>query len=372
MWRMRRFSYAVAAIAIAGAGAVLATGVSPRAASASPHAGQSVKVAMIGSSDIMSGGLLPESGPVGDLGDFTFTNLAPGSVSAASLAAFDTAVLNVHSAEINCNLSVLSASAETDLGTFVSGGGKLIIYDSECPAQNYGWLPFPFTTNNPGARGAQGTLTIAEENILASASVSSPHFIDAPNLGSHSDAVGDMNVMTTKDPNWCLSMSGTNVNNVTGPVHAYARHGSGLIMYNGLDMDTMGDESVPPFPNGLQKIWLQELQAPLHASQADLPCGVLVIGTPTAPMIVHSATPTRTATPLATNTPVPTKTSAQPTPPKPTATQPTSQVLGIVRAPNTGSGPGDAQMRLGWLLLAVAMLSGGAVLSTVALRARRR
>ncbi len=208
MRELRRFALAIAGIAIAGAVMVLGIGVSPRSASADPHAGQSVNVAVIGSPGVTSGGVLPVSGAVGELGDFAFTNLAPASVSTANLAAYDTAVLNVHSAEIACNLNALSASAKSDLGSFVSSGGKLIIYDSECPVQqDYSWLPFPFTTNNPGAAGAQGTLTIAEENVLASASASSPHYVDAVGLGSNTDAVGDMNVMTTLDPNWCLSMS---------------------------------------------------------------------------------------------------------------------------------------------------------------------
>ena len=41
------------------------------------------------------GGCLPIVGPVGALGDFNFTPMSPAAVSAANLAAFDTAVLNV-------------------------------------------------------------------------------------------------------------------------------------------------------------------------------------------------------------------------------------------------------------------------------------
>ncbi len=80
-----------------------------------------------------------------------------------------------------------------------------------------------------------------------------------------------------------------------------------------------------------------------------------------------------TATPAATATSAP-PTQAPPTaiPPQSTATQPGGGAAGVITGPNTGSGPGNAQLRLGWLLLAVAMLSGGAVLSTAALRTRRR
>jgi hypothetical protein len=244
---------------------------------AAPHTGQSVNVLVIGGADVTNGGELVITGAAGGLGDFTFTELFSTTVDAAALSGKDTAVLNVASNDLDCDVDAIGASGQAALVTFVAAGGKLIIYDSECSPQDYSWLPFPFTTNNPGAQGAEGTLTIVEENLLSTAAAGS-HFIDAANLGSESDAVGDMNVMTTFNPNWCLDMSGTNDTPVTGPVHAYARHGSGIIIYNGLDVDDMGDENSPPFPNGLEKIWLQELQLPLRPTQQDLPCGVTVVG----------------------------------------------------------------------------------------------
>lgn len=270
-----------AAIALLLAGVIISlTGMQ---AAADPHLGQSVNVAIIGSPGVINGGSLPTAGPVGELGDFTFTNLAPGAVNAANLAAYDTVVLNVASPEMACTTGTLSAAAKTDLVNFVGSGKKLIIYDSECAAGvgvDYSWLPFPFTTSNPGALGATGTLTIVEDNTLSHNSAADPHFIDAPNLGSQTDAVGDMNVMTTIDPNWCLDMSGTNIQGVTGPVHTYARFGSvgnvGLMIYNGLDVDFMGFEPTPPAPNGLRKIWVQELQQPFNPD--NLPCKVPVVG----------------------------------------------------------------------------------------------
>ncbi len=242
--------------------------------------GASLDVAIIGSPGVINGGTLPTTGPVGELGDFTFTNLAPVNVNAANLALYDTVVLNVASSEMSCNTGTLSAAAKADLVAFVGGGGKLIIYDSECPSQDYSWLPFPFTTSNPGAMGAYGTLTIVEENTLSSSDSTDPYYIDAPNLGSITDAVGDMNVMTTYDPNWCLDMSGTNALGTTGPVHTYAKYPSGtdvgLIIYNGLDVDYLGFEPAPPAPNGLRKIWVQELQQEFNPS--NLPCGFTVVG----------------------------------------------------------------------------------------------
>jgi hypothetical protein len=92
-----------------------------------------------------------------------------------------------------------------------------------------------------------------------------------------------MNVMVTLDPNWCLDMSGTNVNQVTGPVHTYARSGTvgsvGLIIYNGMDVDYLSDNTPPDAATGagnLAKIWLQELQQPFNPD--NLPCAVPVAG----------------------------------------------------------------------------------------------
>ncbi len=244
---------------------------------ADPHTGQSSKVAIIGSPGVINGGTFPITGAVGELGDFTFTNLAPANVNAANLAAYDTVLMNVASSQMGCNVDTLSTTAKADLVAFVNNGGKLIIYDSECSPQNYAWLPYSFTTNNPGAQGARGTLTIIEENILSISPPGDTHYIDYVALGQNTDAVGDMNVMTTLDSKWCLDMSGTNINQVTGPVHTYAKYGSGLIVYNGLDVDYLSGGSDPV--NGLRKIWVQELQA----ASSLLPCGRKVVGITLSP-----------------------------------------------------------------------------------------
>lgn len=281
---------------------------------ANPHTGQSVNVVIIGGSTLDTstpcgytsaaanvmyatwGGCLPVTGSAGELGDFTFTAMNPSAVSAASLALYDTAVLNVATTAMNCNTNTLTTSQKADLVAFVQGGKKLVIYDSECyPGPvNYNWLPFPFTTANPGAMGAQGTLTIVEENTLSSNSSSNPHYIDTAYLSSNTDAVGDMNVMTTYDPNWCVDMSGTNYLNKTGPVHTYAKYPSGtdtgLMIYNGLDQDyQLYGES------NLRKMWVQELQQPFNPS--GLPCGITVVGiTLTPPSAINMVGGTHTVT----------------------------------------------------------------------------
>ena len=265
----------------------------------SPVSAQSVNVVIIGGTSLDTinpcsyygnaanvmgstyGGCLPVAG-TSDLNAINFTAMAPSAVSAASLATYDTAVLNMASNAMACNPNNLTAQAKIDLVDFVDEGKKLIIYDSECyPGPiDYSWLPYPFTTANPGALGASGTLTVVENNSLSgtigdsSCTGVDPYCIDVAYLGSYTDAVGDMNVMTAHDPNWCVDMSGTNAINVTGPVHTYAKYppatDSGLIIYNGLDVDYMTISGSGH--DELQKIWVQELQQPFNPS--GLPCGI--------------------------------------------------------------------------------------------------
>lgn len=148
-----------------------------------------------------------EFAPLGDLSMFNFTPMTSTAVNSASLASYDTAVLMMASSALACNSANLSAQAKADIVSFIASGKKLIIYDPECvPGPNYSWLPFPFVTANPGATGSfGGTLTIVEENTLSKKDPASPYYIDTANLTSTTDAVGDMNVMTTYDPNWSLT-----------------------------------------------------------------------------------------------------------------------------------------------------------------------
>ena len=238
---------------------------------------QSVNVAVISSLYVTNGGIFPTTttGPTGSFTDFHFfilpainvslSALGPGGICGAT--GCDTVLLNVASSDLSCNLNTLNNQQKADLIQFVHNGYKLIIYDSECQTQDYSWLPYPFTTSNPGAMGAHGTLTIIEENTLSSNDPISPYYINAPMLGSQSDAVGDMNVMTTLDPNWSLDMSGTNILGVSGPVHTYAKYPSGtdygLIIYNGLDVDYLYSSTIPnsSSPGGnLAKLWLPGIQ----------------------------------------------------------------------------------------------------------------
>ncbi|MDI3539066.1 MAG: hypothetical protein PWQ52_189 [Methanolobus sp.] len=250
----------------------------------------SSNIAIIGGPVVQNGGTFPTSG--GDFNSMSFTTMNRADVNAANLALYDTVVLNVaspyYSGGLGCDIDNLNATQKADIVAFVAAGNKLIIYDSECPTQDYSWLPYPFTTSNPGAYGGTGVLTIVEENTLSSANPISPYYIDNATLGTSTDAVGDMNVMTTFDSHWCLDMSGTNYLQQTGPVHTYAKYpegtDTGLIIYNGLDVDYMSSS----YPSGgagaiLQEIWLQELQQPFNPS--NLPCGFTVVGLSLTPNV---------------------------------------------------------------------------------------
>ena len=256
---------------------------------ATPHPGQSVNVAIISAPGVINGGTFP-TGSNPSFAAFNFTNLPVANVDAANLATFDTVLLNVASSGMGCNVNTLSAGQKADLVNFAAAGNKLIIYDSECyPGPvDYSWLPYPFTTAKPGVPTAFG-LAIVENNFLStlvgdpSCLLGDPHCINAAMLEQQTDAVIDMNIMMTLDPNWCVDMSGTLFTGITWPAHTYAKiptgTDQGLIIYNGLDVDYMSSSSVPSTTSGggnLAKIWLQELEQPFDPS--NLPCGIPVIG----------------------------------------------------------------------------------------------
>jgi uncharacterized protein YegL len=282
-----------------------ATGYAP----ACPGGSWSHNIALVpnASGQFVKGGPLPTSGP--EFGGMTFTDLPAANISAASLSAFDTLVIN-RVCDVNTRLT---ASQKAAINNWIAGGGKLIIYDADvcsgADQPDYSWLIYPFTTDNPGAMGAQGTLTIVEDNSLSSPNPASPYYIDTADLSNNTDAVGDANVMLAKDVNWCGDMQATNVNQRTGYVHTYAYYQQGMLLYNGLDTDSMSNQ-------WMRKIWVLELcQNPLN----HLPCSVhipTITPTPTPTGIVTATpTPTATRTPTATSTrtPTPTATVCPPT-----------------------------------------------------------
>jgi hypothetical protein len=178
-------------------------------------------------------------------------------------SAFDTVVLNSV-----CDIGAFLADVQfkSRIESFVSNGGKLIIWDSECLNTDYSKFALPFQTNNPGQLGAQGTLTDVEDNTLSSANPSSPYYVDDAAVASQTDAVGDANVFTTFDPRWFVDLRAKNASGVDGPAQAYANLGQGLVIYSGLDKDFLPGASFDPAAtNGashLNRIWLLELLQP--------------------------------------------------------------------------------------------------------------
>jgi Bacterial Ig-like domain (group 1)/Dockerin type I domain len=250
------------------------------------------------------GGTLPTS-----FAGMTFANLDLSALSASSLSSFDTVAL-VQVCDVN---RALMSQQKIDLLNFISRGGKLIIWDSECadrgdfpPTPDYSWLPFPFTSNNPGPTGnaARNTtdLAVIEQNSLSCDSAAQACFIDTANIAVNTDAVGDMNVMVVGTSDWCIDMVGRNVLGVAGPVQAYQRFGSGLIIWSGLDMDCVQSSCVPgPANPKLAKVWELDLRQPFNPSSG-LSCGPVGAKVVLAPVTVPANPPGTTHTVTATVT----------------------------------------------------------------------
>lgn len=200
----------------------------------------------------------------------TFTRIGPGDLSAATLAEYDTLVLSQA-----CNIGQLPKAQLNELVDWVAAGHKLIIYDSDECGQpvDYAWLPYHFSTDNPGAMGsAQGTFEIVADDSMISADPALPSYIDSAKFVGIE--IGDANVMVTQDLRWCGNAEAVNLHGERGFVHAYALYGGGLIIYNGLDTDNISSA-------GMYKLWQQELAQPwdsVTGKPMGLPCQRRVAG----------------------------------------------------------------------------------------------
>jgi len=227
------------------------------------------------------------------VGDATKANPLPG---------FDTVALN-GICDIGSNTFLGNATFRNRVQDFVVRGGKLIIWDSECQNTDYSKFFLPFTTNNPGALGASGTLQDVEENALSSSDPLSPAFVNVGLVSTGTDAVGDANVFLTFDPNWCVDMKAKNaVLPDFKPVHTYAVLGRGLLLYSGFDRDAM-QSNASASPNSgaffLARIWERELKQAWNPS--GLPCDVAatqatIVLAPTSATLDVGQTHTVTAT----------------------------------------------------------------------------
>ena len=175
----------------------------------------------------------------------TFWSVPPDSARPAALApslGVDTVVLS----QICDAKTSLGDAFKGALADWVARGNKLIIQDSDgCgpgSQPDYSFLPLPLKTANAGARGATGALRFVESSALASDDPSSPFWVDMPSWqakanGNPSNDLGDSNLITDYGAGWCGALTGTNVTGARGFVLAYARHGRGTIIYDGVDFD---------------------------------------------------------------------------------------------------------------------------------------
>ncbi len=201
--------------------------------------------------------------------------------SFSSVGSNDTVILF----QVN-TVSGLTAAQKATLVSFVTGGGKLIIWDSDAGAttitpNDYSWLPatLNFNTSVPGQLGARGgILMITEENDLSSNISSNPKFINTSNITQFTDAVGDANVVKTNGTDWCQDMFAQNraTPPQSGPGHMYSRLGSsvgnGFIVYSALDWDFATGGGIGG--NELRKMLQFELEV---NNTSNLPCQVPVV-----------------------------------------------------------------------------------------------
>jgi hypothetical protein len=217
---------------------------------------------------IIHGGLLDLSS---ERPGVSFAQIEIDDLTAETLAQYDTLVLSQV-----CNVSQLPAPQLAAIVNWVAAGHKLIIYDSDECAEpvNYDWLPYCFTTSNPGARGStSGEFVIVAEDSMISADPDSPIYVDEAEM-SASTEIGDANVMITQDVHWCCNAEAENLLGQRGCVHAYAFYGTGLIIYNGLDTDSI---SAP----AQYQLWQNELAQPwdsVEGTSMGLPCQRRVVG----------------------------------------------------------------------------------------------
>ncbi len=198
-------------------------------------------------------------------GRIAFTRVPPGAVSPTLLEpaeGFDTVVLSQV-----CDIKTsVPDSFKRALVEWVGRGHKLIIHDSDlCDSDHtpdYSFLPYRFSTSNPGQKGAESKkLIFVEENAVANSTVDDPAFLDVGAWASKANELGDSNTVKDSDPHWCGHLVTRNVLNVNGFVETYAHYGRGLIVYDGFDYDQAGNaqyhrlatrELAQPFdPDGL-------------------------------------------------------------------------------------------------------------------------
>jgi outer membrane protein OmpA-like peptidoglycan-associated protein len=193
---------------------------------------------------------------------YRFTQLGAAQVDQSALAGASMVMIN----GLCVGDDVLAPWQDTMLAQWVSAGHKLSIHDADMCGKptHYSLLPYPFTSNNPGARGAKGDrlIMVEDDSLGTSDKTDKAHYFDPLVYAQNGNQLGDANTVTTHDPHWCGHLFGTNVNHVNGFMQMYAPYGQGVFIYNGFDHD---DDNVPSY----QRVRELEIKQPIPA---DLPC----------------------------------------------------------------------------------------------------
>jgi Bacterial Ig-like domain (group 1) len=200
----------------------------------------------------------------------------------AALAPFDTLILY----EV-CDIASHPKTIEA-INTFLTNGGKVMIFDADRCAEgvggkaNYSSFLFPFETNSPGPKGAEGSyITVVPSTLTTGLSVGPQEF----------DAVGDANIFTSFSGAWCASITAENVEKAKGFVEATAQTPSGgLVIYEGEDnwfTDKPSAHLQLVFDDMLKQNW----------APAGLPCTIPASGiTLSPPSQTHTTGSTATVT----------------------------------------------------------------------------
>jgi hypothetical protein len=161
----------------------------------------------------------------------TLTDVSVAAIDAggaAVLAGFSTAVMYMV-----CDIGS-HPNTVTAINSYLATGHKLMIFDGDrcypggSGTPNYSSFLFPFTSTNPGPRGATGCYVSVVASTLTAGLP--PGYCDSGN-----DSVGDANAFKTFVGAWCTSITGSTALG-TGIIQATARTPSGgLVIFEGED-----------------------------------------------------------------------------------------------------------------------------------------
>jgi outer membrane protein OmpA-like peptidoglycan-associated protein len=204
--------------------------------------------------------------PIGDAAKgvpgLSFTRLPAGLLDPAVLAKYQAVMLN----GICKPATFLSQGQISGLLSWVQAGHKLLIYTADMcgGGSDFTFLPYPFTSSNPGAAGATSHNLIEVENDALGSldAADKAHYFDPKPWAAANNQIGDADTVVTHDPHWCGHLFGTNVKNVNGFMQMYAVYGRGLIIDDGFDHDDDGNP-------GYEQMRRLELSTPVDGF---LPC----------------------------------------------------------------------------------------------------